>query len=62
MSGNIKCDIDDGIAWIEMDDGKVNAMSTEMMAEIGFSLRQSRVRSWRWDSLSENPILPSSRP
>jgi enoyl-CoA hydratase len=30
--------IEDGIAWITMDDGKVNAMSTAMIAEIGETL------------------------
>jgi enoyl-CoA hydratase len=30
--------IDDGIAWIALDDGKVNALSPELIAEIGAAL------------------------
>lgn len=38
MGEKVSCEIDDGIAWITMDDGKVNAMSTDMMREIGTAL------------------------
>ena len=35
MSQKTRIEIEDGIAWITLDDGKVNAMSTGMIAEIG---------------------------
>ena len=38
MSGKTQVGIDDGIAWITMDDGKVNALSREMIGEIGAAL------------------------
>lgn len=38
MGDKVSCEIDDGIAWIDMDDGKVNAMSTDLMGEIGRAL------------------------
>lgn len=38
MSQKTRVEIADGIAWITMDDGKVNALSSEMIAEIGEAL------------------------
>jgi enoyl-CoA hydratase len=38
MSDRTRVEIEDGIAWITMDDGKVNAMSTPMIAEIEAAL------------------------
>jgi len=38
MSGRTQVRIEDGVARITMDDGKVNAMSTEMLREIGAGL------------------------
>ena len=38
MSQKTRIEIQDGIAWITMDDGKVNALSTEMMGAIGEAL------------------------
>jgi enoyl-CoA hydratase len=35
MSYETRVGIEDGIAWITMDDGKVNALSSEMIAAIG---------------------------
>jgi enoyl-CoA hydratase/carnithine racemase len=34
MNNKTRVRIEDGIAWVTMDDGKVNAMSTEMLGEI----------------------------
>src|SRR5438067_2076844 len=33
--------VDDGVAWITMDDGKVNAMSFEMLTEIADQLGEA---------------------
>jgi enoyl-CoA hydratase len=38
MRNRTRVEIEDGIASITMDDGKVNALSTEMMSEIGKAL------------------------
>ncbi len=38
MSDKTRTEISDGIAWITLDDGKVNAMSSEMLREIGGAL------------------------
>jgi enoyl-CoA hydratase/carnithine racemase len=38
MTNKTRVEIEDGIAWITMDDGKVNALSTEMMSEVGGAL------------------------
>jgi len=38
MSRKTRVEIEGGIAWITLDDGKVNALSTEMLAEIGEAL------------------------
>jgi enoyl-CoA hydratase len=38
MSHKTQVAIHDGIAWITMDDGKVNAMSSDMLGEIGEAL------------------------
>ena len=38
MSNRTQVTIDDGIAWITIDDGKVNAMSLEMIEAIGRAL------------------------
>jgi enoyl-CoA hydratase len=38
MSNRTRVSIEDGIAWITMDDGKVNALSSEMIGEIGEAL------------------------
>ncbi len=35
MSKRVQVDIKDGIAWITLDDGKVNALSSELLGEIG---------------------------
>lgn len=38
MDPRVRLEIEDGIAWITLDDGKVNAMSGELIAEIGGAL------------------------
>ncbi|MGJ4913217.1 crotonase/enoyl-CoA hydratase family protein [Bradyrhizobium sp. HKCCYLRH2060] len=38
MSGGAICDVKDGVATIELDDGKVNVMSAAMLGEIGAAL------------------------
>jgi len=38
MSKRTRVAIEDGIAWITMDDGKVNALSSEMIGEVGEAL------------------------
>ena len=38
MSGKTRSVIEDGIAWITLDDGKVNALSSEMIGEIEVAL------------------------
>jgi enoyl-CoA hydratase len=38
MSNRTRVGIEDGIAWITMDDGKVNALSSEMLGELGDAL------------------------
>lgn len=38
MSDTTQLAIEGGIAWITMDDGKVNALSTEMIGEVGKAL------------------------
>jgi len=38
MNGQIRVEIDDGIAWITLDDGKVNALSRERLGELGEAL------------------------
>jgi len=38
MSRKTRVRIEDGVAWITMDDGKVNALSSEMIGEIGEGL------------------------
>jgi enoyl-CoA hydratase len=38
MSEKTRVRIEEGIAWITMDDGKVNALSSEMIGEIGGAL------------------------
>lgn len=38
MSNKTQVKIDEGIAWITIDDGKVNAMSTELLGEIDGAL------------------------
>lgn len=38
MSNKTRVSIEDGIAWITMDDGKVNALSSAMIGEIGEAL------------------------
>jgi len=40
-----RLDVSDGIAWITLDDGKVNAMSTEMLMEIGSRLDEAEAAS-----------------
>jgi enoyl-CoA hydratase len=38
MNGQTRLEIDDGIAWITLDDGKVNALSRERIGELGEAL------------------------
>jgi enoyl-CoA hydratase len=38
MTPKTRIEIEDGIAWITLDDGKVNALSTEMLGEIDVAL------------------------
>lgn len=38
MGTRTRLAIEDGIAWIELDDGKVNALSPEMIDELGLAL------------------------
>lgn len=35
MSTRTRVEIEDGVAWIAMDDGKVNALSAELLGELG---------------------------
>jgi enoyl-CoA hydratase/carnithine racemase len=35
VSTRTRVEIEDGVAWIAMDDGKVNALSAEMLGEVG---------------------------
>ena len=41
MGDRTRVEIEGGIAWIALDDGKVNAMSTAMMSEIGAALDEA---------------------
>lgn len=41
MSKRTRIAIEDGIAWITLDDGKVNALSREMIGEIGEALDEA---------------------
>lgn len=41
MGSKVFVKLEDGVAWIGLDDGKVNAMSTEMMAEIDAALDEA---------------------
>ncbi|MBW2445676.1 MAG: crotonase/enoyl-CoA hydratase family protein [Deltaproteobacteria bacterium] len=41
MADRTTLEIADGIAWVTLDDGKVNAMSTEMMSEIEVALDEA---------------------
>lgn len=45
MSPRTTLELEDGIAWIAMDDGKVNAMSADMLEEIGSQLDAARDRA-----------------
>lgn len=47
-------EIDDGVAWITLDDGKVNAMSFEMLGEIGRRLDEARAAA--------GPVILKGRP
>ena len=38
MGDRTKLEIVDGVAWLTLDDGKVNALSTEMLGEIAAAL------------------------
>lgn len=38
MGDRTRLEIDGGVAWLTLDDGKVNALSTEMLGEIGAAL------------------------
>ena len=38
MNPKVRVEIEDGIAWITLDDGKVNALSSEMLGEIDVAL------------------------
>src|SRR5512139_1964073 len=38
MGDRTRLEIADGVAWLTLDDGKVNALSTEMLGEIGAAL------------------------
>lgn len=42
MSTRVACDLQDSIATITLDDGKVNALSTEMLAEINAALDRAK--------------------
>jgi enoyl-CoA hydratase len=46
--------VDDGVAWITMDDGKVNAMSFEMLTEIARQLDEAKS--------SGGPVVLQGRP
>jgi enoyl-CoA hydratase len=41
MSTKTRVGIEDGIAWVTMDDGKVNAMSAEMLGALGEALDEA---------------------
>ncbi len=42
MSDKVRTAIEDGIAWITVDDGKVNALSANLIAEIGQALDRAQ--------------------
>ena len=42
MTERVSCEVRDGIAWINLDDGKVNVMSSAMLGEIGHRLFAGR--------------------
>jgi enoyl-CoA hydratase len=41
MSKRVQVEIKDGIAWMTLDDGKVNALSSELLGEIGEALDEA---------------------
>jgi enoyl-CoA hydratase len=45
MSENVSLDVRDGIAWIGMDDGKVNALSADMIGEIDAALDRAEAEA-----------------
>jgi enoyl-CoA hydratase len=57
MSGKVRYELRDGVAWITLDDGKVNVMSAGMLGEIAAALDRAER-----EGNAEIVVLRSSRP
>jgi enoyl-CoA hydratase len=55
MTGRVSCEVRDGVAYINLDDGKVNVMSSAMLAEIAAALDRA-------EGSAELVVLRSARP
>lgn len=55
MSGRVRCEVRDGVACINLDDGKVNVMSAAMLTDIGAALDRA-------EKSAEVVVLRSARP
>src|SRR5882757_10784541 len=55
MTGRVSCEVRDGIAWINLDDGKVNVMSSAMLGEIAAAFDRA-------EGSADIVVLRSGRP
>jgi len=55
MTGKVSCEVRDGIAWINLDDGKVNVMSSAMLGEIAAAFDRA-------EASADIVVLRSARP
>ena len=55
MTGKVSCEVRDGIAWINLDDGKVNVMSSAMLGEIAAAFDRA-------EASADIVVLRSGRP
>jgi len=55
MTGKVSCEVRDGIAWINLDDGKVNVMSSAMLDEIAAAFDRA-------EGSADIVVLRSGRP
>src|SRR5216683_2525079 len=55
MTGKVSCEVRDGIAWINLDDGKVNVMSSAMLGEIAAAFDRA-------EGSADIVVLRSGRP
>jgi enoyl-CoA hydratase len=55
MTGRVSCEVRDGIAWINLDDGKVNVMSSAMLGEIAAAFDRA-------EASADIAVLRSARP